>query len=120
MFCNLHALLQVNPLIRATQTLTAVALAVYAVYTCTKAMRAQEGCAIEVAVDAMAQSAREGARGHNGAARVLDARWSRPEAASPLSASPASPFSARVHVLLRLRQPKRWERRVRARGAPQQ
>ncbi|CAK0857870.1 unnamed protein product [Prorocentrum cordatum] len=61
-FCNLHTFLLVNPRIRSKEVLSLLGLAIYAVYTCTNTMRHRGRCDFEVAVDAITQAVREGAK----------------------------------------------------------
>ena len=75
-FVNLHSFLLVNPLVNTKETLTTIALLVYATYRCTNFQRhAQTPLPPDALYDAMTQWVREGVRGHGPSTRVLTRRW---------------------------------------------
>ena len=116
-FCNLHTFLLVNPRINTKETLTAAALAIYSIYTCTCRARWRGACSSTAAVDAIKQGIREGAKGHRNALRVLSTRWSPEPPATPLPAPPLVPLSNQVADLRRTFFTKAGSRRVRPRRA---
>ena len=116
-FCNLHAFLLVNPRINTKETLTAVALAIYSVYTCTCRARWRGACSATAAVDAIKQGVREGAKGHGKALRVLRTRWGPEPPATPLPAPPLVPLGDQVADLRRVFLSTQASRRVRPRRA---
>ena len=114
-FCNLHTFLLVNPRINTKETLTAVALAIYSVYTCTSQARWRGACSSSAAVDAIKQGIREGAKGHSKALRVLSARWSQEPPATPLPTPPLAAWGDQVAALRRTRSLREEARHVRPR-----
>ena len=100
-FCNLHTFLLVNPRIRSKEVLSVLGLAIYAVYTCTNTMRHRGRCDFEVAVDAITQAVREGAKGHRVAMRTLRSRWTTSTEEAALPPLPPTSFPPRVESLRR-------------------
>jgi len=93
---NLHTCLLVNPAIDTKETLVVVALLVYGVYSLTNNLRKRGGLTDATAFEALAQSVREGARGHVLATKILDGRWSAHATLTSLPPIPAAPFGEDV------------------------
>jgi hypothetical protein len=73
---NLHSFMMCNPHTSSDADLTATALLVYAVYRTTNCQRFQQMLTeTEDIISAMKQFAREGAKGHSNAKKVIDSRW---------------------------------------------
>ena len=85
---NLYTFTLCNPHAKTIEDLTMQALLVYAVYSATNRFRNTGLPHPTIAYDALAQFAREGARGHSQASRTLDSRWRRDALATPLPPIP--------------------------------
>jgi hypothetical protein len=77
-FANFHTFVLCNTDIDDCDTLTCIALLIYAIYITTNHYRHNTNPPFHRACDALMQAIREGAKHHPNAARVLDCRWNTP------------------------------------------
>ena len=88
LFANLHTAALCNANIRDTDTLAAVALLTYSLYTTTNRLRLLPPVQMNCARDMLAQNLREGAKRHTNATTVLDNRWNHQRSGMPLPPIP--------------------------------
>ena len=85
---NLYTFTCCNPHIQSTEDLVTSGLLVYAVYRATNHIRRTPLPPNACIYDALAQWAREGARGHSRSSRILDSRWHQDRPRTPLPSIP--------------------------------